>query len=380
MPLEETKSATILIVDDNPTNLRVLMDHLKASGLKILVARSGEGALQQVEYARPDVILLDVMMPGMNGFETCRRLKALDAARELPVIFMTALTETVDKLKGFEAGGVDYITKPLQHEEVLARVKTHLTIRKLQQQLQEQNLALLEKNVQLQELNASKDKFFSIIAHDLRSPLSGLLALIRLTAEQFEKYTHDEARQVMDALREESEDLYKLLENLLTWATIQRGRIPYQPKPIALPPLIERNLRLFAPNAAQKQITLTNAAPSPLPAYADADMVDAILRNLLSNAVKFTKAQGTITISATRREQEVEVAVADTGVGMSPEQLAQLFRIDAKHHALGTAGEKGTGLGLNLCKELVEKNGGRIWAESEIGQGSVFRFTLPQSA
>lgn len=145
---------SVLIVDDNPTNLRTLLGYLEKSGFDILVATSGERALKQLERIRPDLILLDVLMPGMDGFETCRRLKANDLTRNIPVIFMTALTETIDKIKGFEVGGVDYLTKPLQYQELIARITTHLTIRKLQQQLEVQNARLGQQNLKLEERNA----------------------------------------------------------------------------------------------------------------------------------------------------------------------------------------------------------------------------------
>ncbi len=373
------KQATILIVDDNPTNLRVLLDYLCDSGFKMLVARNGEGALRQAKYANPDIILLDVMMPGIDGYETCRQLKADETLQDIPVIFMTALSETENKLQGFEAGGVDYIIKPLQQEEVLARLNAHLTIRRLQQQLQEQNALLQEKNSQLQELNASKDKFFSIISHDLRSPFQVLLSLTQLLGDHLEMYSQEKIRTSVGHMRTSAEKLYALLENLLTWSRIQRGMMDYQPQHINVSSIIAQNVNLFIVNAEQKQITLSNSVQEELIVYADDNMVDAIIRNLISNALKFTHAGGNIIVSATHNEKDVQTAVADTGTGMNAETIAKLFRLDVKYQGVGTAGEKGTGLGLNLCKDLVEKNGGAIWVESEIEKGSTFTFTLPQN-
>ncbi len=159
---------TVLIVDDTPTNLGVVADYLESCGFEIMMAQSGEKALKRVRYARPDIILLDVMMPGLDGFETCRRLKADEVSQDIPVIFMTALVNTEDKVKGFEVGAVDYVTKPLQQEEVLARITTHLRIRDL-------TLSLQKANESLAELNSSKDQFFSSIAQDLREPFNTLL-------------------------------------------------------------------------------------------------------------------------------------------------------------------------------------------------------------
>ena len=378
MSTQELIKSTVLVVDDNPTNLQVLLESLRQTGFKILVARSGESAIQQAEYGKPDLILLDVMMPGMDGFETCRRLKTREALKDVPVIFMTALTETSDKIKGFQAGGVDYITKPLHHEEVLARVATHLTMRRMQQQLREQHLLLQEKHAQLQAINASKDKFFSIISHDLRSPLSAVLTGLRMLTDSKNDLSGDEQQEIIHDARDTTERLYALLENLLAWARIQRGVMEFTPRPLDMRPLLDQNARLFAANAAQKRIAICQTVTEPILICADRAMVDAVIRNLLSNALKFTEAHGTITISASQRDDAVEVAIADSGVGMSAETLAKLFRLDVRYDQPGTAGEKGTGLGLNVCKEFVEKNNGTILVESVPGTGTTFCMRFPK--
>ncbi|GAK61277.1 response regulator receiver sensor signal transduction histidine kinase [Candidatus Vecturithrix granuli] len=389
--------ATILIVDDNTTNLNVLLDYLHDVGYKVLIAPNGEQALQQMQHVSPDLILLDVMMPGIDGFETCQRLKDKEKTKDIPVIFMTALTDTVDKIRGFAVGGVDYITKPFQHEEVLARVNAHLTIRNLQQELQkknedlekyadllagrnaqlhEKNLELDEKNAQLKILNADKDKFFSIIAHDLRNPLGALRELPQIIIENIETYTRDELIRMILLQRDAAKNLFALLENLLTWSRIQRGMIEYQPQQLNLEHVIARNISLMKPQAEQKQIRLTSLVQEHIPILADYNMIDTVIRNLISNALKFTKEGGSIEVSIAHNDEFAEIAVADTGIGIKEQYIAKLFRIDEQYRRIGTANEKGTGLGLILCKEFVEKHGGRIWVESEVGKGSIFRFTL----
>ncbi len=389
--------ATILLVDDNPTNLKTLLDYLNASSYKLLISPNGEQALQQVEQARPDLILLDVMMPGMDGFETCQCLKQQDATKDIPVIFMTALSDTADKVKGFEMGGVDYLTKPLQVEEVLVRVETHLSLRRLQKSLEEKNMQLEEEvsrrkeaegelrklnqqlettNQQLEEANASKDKFFSIIAHDLRSPFNWLIGLSQVIVENIDSYTKDEIKNIMTQLYTSTEKVYALLTNLLSWSRLQRGLMEHAPDTVALDEIAEHNVQLFASGADQKQITLRNSIPEGTQAYVDRNMIDTVIRNLISNALKFTDAGGTIEVWSQPTDDFIEIAVADTGTGISAENIAKLFRIDVKYIGLGTADEKGSGLGLLLCKELIEKNGGKIWVESEEGKGTTFRFTL----
>ena len=389
--------ATLLVVDDNATNLNMLLDYFHDVGYKVLIASNGEQALQQVQHVSPDLILLDVMMPGIDGFETCQRLKDQEKTKDIPVIFMTALTETVEKVRGFAVGGVDYITKPLQYEEVLARVNAHLTIRKLQQELQkknedlekytillanrnvqlhEKNFELDEKNAQLKALNADKDKFFSIIAHDLRNPLGALRELPQIIVENIETYTRDELLRLILLQRDAAKNLFALLENLLTWSRIQRGMIEFNPQQISLENVIARNIALMQSQAEQKQITLTNLVQENIPILADYNMIDTVIRNLMSNALKFTREGGSIQVSAAHTDEFAEVAVADTGIGIKEQYIAKLFRIDEQYRRIGTANEKGTGLGLILCKEFVEKHGGHLWVESEIGKGSTFRFTL----
>ena len=395
------EKATILVIDDNTTNLNILLDYLNELSYRVLIAPSGEQALQRLQYARPDVILLDIMMPGIDGFETCRRLKADDATKDIPVIFMTALTETVDKVRGFSVGGVDYITKPFQHEEVLARVKTHLTIRKLQQELRQQNETLEryaemlaqkndelkaknaeldEKNSQLNLLNADKDKFFSIIAHDLRNPIGALRELPQLIAENLDNYSKDELRRLITMQRDAARNLFELLENLLTWSRMQRGLIEFNPEPIQVSALVQRSIALLTPSAAQKAITLTQAVNPSLLGMADHKMIDAVVRNLISNAIKFTNQGGTIDVSGNDDGAFMTIAVKDDGVGIGEQFLPKLFRIDEQYRRTGTANERGTGLGLILCKEFVERNGGEIRVESKIGNGSTFSFTLPKIA
>lgn len=377
MNTDNASEGVILVVDNDPDNLGVLFDYLDSVGFKVLLVQNSENALIQAESKKPDIILLDILMPGLDGFETCRRLKENDKTRDIPVIFMTALSDTTDKVKGFKMGAVDYITKPFQQEEVLARVNTHLTIRKLQQQLEAKNALLEEQVEQLSELNASKDKFISMISHDLQSPFSSLRGLIQFTAENLEGYNKSELGNIMDLLGNSTDNLYALIENLLTWSRIQRGVLEHCPQPIDIRDIVTQNINLFTQNAEDKQITFRNLIEERTAVYADFNMVNAVIRNLISNALKFTKSGGRVEFSAKQNGEYVEVSVTDTGIGISKEHLSKLFRIDARYKRLGTDREKGTGLGLILCKEFIEKHGGTIWIESEVDQGSTVKFTLP---
>ena len=365
-----TEDHTVLIVDDEPINLNVLIETLGHEGFNVSVARSGDAALTQAHKVIPDIILLDVLMPGLDGFETCRRLKQDPETRDIPVIFMTALSDTENLLRGFDAGGVDYITKPVRIKEVLARVNTHMTIQKLQTRLRSQAQ-------HLEDLNAQKDKYFSIIAHDLRGSFTAVLSF-----SNFLNYLDDlefETRQkLIHQFQEHTENLFALLENLLDWSRMQRGVIDFHPEPFRLKTLVNRNIGLLQPHALQKQISLNNLVQEKLFVLADLNMLDTVIRNILSNAVKFTNPGGKVEISVRSEEEIVTVSVTDNGIGIPREKLPDLFRIDVKTQQAGTANEQGTGLGLILCKEFIEKHQGRIGLESEPGQGTTVWFTVAQ--
>lgn len=260
----------------------------------------------------------------------------------------------------------------------LVGINRDITNRKrMEAQLLTVHTELQETNAQLAQLNASKDKFFSIISHDLRSPLTILLGLSELIDDNVVRYSPDRIKLYTGQLRESAEKLYALLENLLTWSRVQRNVIDYTPYELDIYDLVTETFELFLTAAKYKQITLRNTIAHGTFVYADYAMIYTVLRNLLSNALKFTMTGGEIELSAQLRDTEVEVAVSDTGVGIPEEDLAKLFRIDIRYSQAGTDGEEGTGLGLILCKELIEKNNGTIWAESVIGKGTTFRFRLP---
>jgi PAS domain S-box-containing protein len=242
------------------------------------------------------------------------------------------------------------------------------------------NMKLFESEEMLQELNNDKDKFFSIIAHDLKGPFQGLLAYSQLMSEHLDGLSRDEIKEFSHELHESASQLFKLLENLLEWSRIQRGVMEFKPQNIFLREIIEGSIEILKPNATQKEIIVTNQVDSELLAYADYNMVNTVVRNLLSNAIKFTNKGGHIIIESVQIDDEfIEVSVIDDGVGMSDDEIAKVFRIDVHHSRTGTNDEAGTGLGLVLCKDLVEKNSGVISVESEEGKGSTFKFTLPTS-
>ncbi|MGB9851507.1 MAG: ATP-binding protein [Candidatus Kapaibacteriota bacterium] len=236
---------------------------------------------------------------------------------------------------------------------------------------------LRQSEQKLRELNATKDKFFSIIAHDLKNPIGAFKNVLELLYENFNDFTKEEILEFIEPLKESSTQLFSLLENLLLWSRAQTGRIQIEPIEFDIVDLIRQNINLLQLQAANKQIKIEMDVPERIFVLADINSITTVLRNLISNAIKFTQPNGKIVVSATSKNNFAEVCVEDTGVGMSKETMEKLFRIDVHHTSLGTANEKGTGLGLIVCKEFVEANGGQIWVESKEGKGSKFYFTIP---
>jgi signal transduction histidine kinase len=246
--------------------------------------------------------------------------------------------------------------------------------------LQAANEKIIQQNTELQELNATKDKFFSIISHDLKGPLNSLSSFSGLLINYFDSLSKEEIQTLAKDLDKSLKNLFALLENLLEWSRSQTGAIEFKPEAFNLSALVQENIDLLTAQAHTKEITLHYSNPQPVTVMAHKNSVTTVIRNLISNAIKFTPKGGTITLSATKSNEEALISIADTGVGMSKEVIDKIFRIDAKHSTKGTADEKGTGLGLVLCKDFVEKNNGSIGVQSEEGKGSTFYFTLPTQA
>lgn len=353
----------VLIVDDVTKNIQLVANFLKQAGYEINFALSGKKALKHVEKESFDLILLDIMMPEMDGFEVCKLLKSNPETSEIPVIFLTAKTDIDSITKAFQIGGIDYITKPFNKSELLARVKTHLDM-----QQQKRNL---------KELNATKDKFFSIIAHDLRSPLNQLLGLSEILQREIESEHGNDVIKLANLINESAKSGRLLLENLLEWSRSQTGSINFNPEELNLAKITEEVIVLNENNARQKDIVIKSKIGENEKAFADGNMVKTILRNLLSNSIKFTSSGGRIDLAVDTSNGMATYSVIDNGIGIEDQDIDKLFRIDVNPKSIGRSKEKGTGLGLILCKEFVEMNAGKIWVESELEKGSVFKFSLP---
>lgn len=359
---------TILVVDDNAVNIKIVSFALSNNDCNIASATSGKEALELLDKIEVDLVLLDVMMPGMDGFETCKCIKAKKEHEHLPIIFITALTDTTDLVKGFQAGGVDYVTKPFKKEELLSRVRTQLELKRTRDELQ-------EKNARLSELNKLKDKMFSVIGHDLRSPLGSVklnLEILSYSAASI----GEEFQETIGTLTSTTNEVYNLLENLLGWAKSQSGNLAVIPEKLNLLDVVQSVYLLNKGNFQNKDIQFKQNVED-LSIHADLNSTKVVLRNLISNAIKFTPDKGTIELSTKRINGHVQIELKDSGVGIPAENIPKLFDSGQYVTTYGTNRESGSGLGLSLCHDYIKKNSGDIWVESEVGAGTSFFFTLP---
>jgi two-component system, sensor histidine kinase and response regulator len=362
----------ILIVDDIPRNLQVLGNILKNEGYETAVATNGKEALASINKAKPDLILLDIMMPEMDGYEVCSQIKSNPDNKDIAVIFLTGKSDSDEIVKGFSLGASDYITKPFQKSELMARVKTQLEIKAYRDTIEEQN-------EQLNRHNANKDRLFSIISHDLRSPFQGLLGLTQILHEELDTLERDEIIEYIGMIHQSSSKFYTLLENLLQWTIVERGQIDFNPEPIRILDVITEIIELYSAVSLNKDIRFEIEADDTLHLYTDLNALQTILRNLVSNAIKFSNPGGTVKIQATANGQFTELGIIDAGVGMEPDNAAKIFDIEHMKSRPGTQNEKGSGLGLLITKSLIERGGGTIRLESTPGKGSAFYFTQPSS-
>lgn len=367
----------ILIVDDSAALSELISEMLKAEDYNCMSVGSGEEAIEFLKSVKPDLILLDRTLPGMNGFEVCKVIKKNKEFKKIPIIFLTATNDVNDKVEGFKIGAVDYITKPFQKEELLARVNSHFELYKLSQLLKDQTESLKESEKNLKELNATKDKFFSIIAHDLKGPMNNILELSRFIKSKFYEGNKDEVEELLLHLCNTAETTNELLITLLDWASVQQGKMSYTPQVLNLFNVVNDSVRILSSNSRTKDISISVNIDEKTIVFADFNMVQTILRNLISNAIKFTPKGGSITLHTNICEDMVNVCVSDNGIGIDAKNAKNLFMINRAKSSYGTEGETGTGLGLILCKEFVEKNRGNIWVESQLGNGTSIWFSLP---
>ncbi len=376
----------ILLVDDRPDNLRLLLNILKDKGYKVRCVTNGAMALRVVRRHPPDLILLDIQMPEMNGYQVCEQLKANPETREIPVIFLSVIEETVEKVHAFNVGGVDYVTKPFQVKEVVARVENQLQILRLQNRLKEQNIQLeqeirdrkaieqqlMELNREMKRSNQELEQFAYVVSHDLQAPLGNIASFAQLLENRYREQLDAKAHQFIERIISGSLRMQQLIDDLLQYSRI--GRMAQVMEPVNCEQVLSKALANLETEIHETQSLITH---DPLPAIAgNSRGLLQLFQNLISNALKYRRQDISpcIHISASLKEDVWVFSIQDNGIGMETKHLGRIFQIFQRLHS-----EKeypGTGIGLAICKKIVELHGGTIWVESCPLQGSVFYFSI----
>ena len=354
---------TILVVDDHRYVRDMVRALFEGQGYRVIEAGDGLEGLAMAQSQRPDCVLLDVRMPGISGFDVLDRLSEDPRTREVPVIMLTAAEETLEGMeRALSGGAVDYLAKPISPARMAIRVRGAIERRRL-----------------LQEVQDLRTNFTSMLVHDLRSPITVVSAYADLLGQGGAGPVSDRQRQLLDKIQESCGRMVRLIGEILDLSKLEAGKLHLEMQRFDLAGLASEVVERFGPSAAHKGIDLTiRHVPEPHEVYADAGRLDQVLMNLLGNALKFTRRGGRIGVEVAARGEEIELSVTDSGPGIAPSELPLLFERFSQTSAARATATPGSGLGLLICRHLVEAHGGRIWAESEVGRGSRFVVRLPR--
>jgi signal transduction histidine kinase len=373
---------TLLIVDDEERNIRLLKALLAPQNYNFLQATHGEEALRQLAEHPPDLVLLDVMMPKINGFEVCRRLKQDEKTKTVPVILVTALSEKQHRIQALEAGADDFITKPVDQTELTVRVKSLLRIKSYQDEISDQLREIAAQNAKLQELEKVRDGLAHMIIHDLRNPLTAISTYLQLFAMDADGLTQ-EHQERLGRCHFFCQELEGMIQNLLDISKMEEGKIKLNRETIDLSEVVGEVLERFTPMVAERKIALSFSRNGDIPKISlDRSILKRVITNLVDNAIRYTPQEGTIAVSLDLApgEEVLCLSVKDSGSGLPAEYHQKIFD-KFEQVTLKKEGDRAgsSGLGLTFCKMAVEAHGGKIWVESEgLGKGCTFRVHLPK--
>jgi two-component system sensor histidine kinase/response regulator len=369
-PTQTPPRSRVLVVDDIPKNLQVVGTMLRNAGYAIMPASSGAEALEGVRVQVPDLILLDLMMPEMDGLEVCRRLKADPLTQAVPVIFLTASNEMEHLVQGFDVGAVDYVTKPFNPPELLARVRTHLELKHARD-------TIVRYGQELSRLNEEKNEFMGIAAHDLRNPLGAIKGYAEMMREE-PSMDQRERDELLGRIHDATTRMADMVQNLLDANRIERGEMLLNLTSTRLGPILGSVIEAQLPRASGKRQAIhLESDPSASAVLVDTNVTVQVLENLVSNAVKYSPPGRDIFVRLKPHVHGARVEVQDEGPGLSAEDQKKLFGRFARLSAKPTGGEHSTGLGLSIVKKMVEAMNGKVWCESEPGKGATFIVEFP---
>jgi two-component system sensor histidine kinase/response regulator len=360
----------ILIVDDVVSNVLLLKILLTNEKFQVCTANCGNACIEQARKEHPDLILLDVMMPDINGFDTAVILKKDPETADIPIIFLTALNTPADLVKGFQVGANDFLTKPFNKEELVMRVVQQISLVAAKR-------IIIKQNDELRRTINNRDKMYSVIAHDLRSPMASIRMVLNLAVSVVSpEMVGQEIFDLLDKANRETEEAHDLLDNLLKWTKSQTGRMNVVYQDMDLNEVVPGVVDIFVMIAEMKKVKLSFLPnDEKFEVRADNDMIKTVIRNFISNAIKFSHEGSTIEVFITRQDDFAKISIRDHGVGIAPERIEGLFHKGETTY--GTGGEEGSGLGLQLCADFARKNGGDVMVESVLGEGSTFSCLIP---
>lgn len=374
--------ATILIVDDSPINLQLLKLVISSNtDYRTVTAEDGRAVFEitdRDDAPLPDLILLDIMMPEMDGFEVARRLKSDERTTGIPILFITALGDVESKVKAFQNGGVDYISKPFNKDELMARVDAQIRVKMLNDELKRKNEELRNLNAELGRLNDQKNQLIGMVAHDLRSPLTVIMGVGDLLGLQAKESLTERQLKYLERMKTSSLYMLGLINNLLDVNMVESGDLRLDLEKVDLAVLIRQSVDLNNFLAEGKDINISfNEETALSPLSLDRSKIEQVLNNVLSNAVKYSESGRRVSVTLTSTPSLAVVSVKDEGLGIPQEDLENIFKAFKKGSTKPTAGEKSLGLGLAIVKKIVEGHGGSIGVESQVGVGTTFIISLP---
>lgn len=383
----------VLIIDDSPVNLMLLYNVLEKHHFKVILAHNGEQGLKLAKQSPPDIVLLDVIMPGWDGYETCRRFKQDNALDKIPILFLSALGDTENKVRALHAGGVDYVSKPFQKEELLARVQTHVELAHLRQNLerevanQTEKIQLLFEALQLsydkaEQASILKTEFLRNISHEFLTPMNIVLGMTDLLLE--DTSLNEEQRHHAETVMNAGKRLMDILTNMLNFAQQFKGELKPTITDFQIHNIIDSLLKRLSKNIQDKELQITTEVAQSLyqPLRGDKEGIYKILNSLINNAIKFTTNQGELVIRVqalerSGKQQGVRFEISDTGIGIPVEKQAGLFEIFSQIDGSSTRAYEGMGMGLAVAKMFTENMGGEIGIDSVSSEGSTFWFQIP---
>lgn len=357
----------ILVVDDNEANRVLLREILELDGHRVVLATDGSGALRSVAGEEPDLLLLDVNMPGMDGLEVCRRVRADPATASLPIILVTALADRSHRLDGIAAGANDYLTKPIDRADLLLRVRNALRLRKLHRELAAQYR-------KLKELEQMRDSLVHMLVHDLRTPLTGISVYLEMSKDRVTELAEPRLIADFEEMSRAVSQLTDMVSDVLDVSRFEADAMPLRRAAIDLRRIAAEAIASLG--VARHARVEFHPPEEPVVALADPDVIRRVIANLVGNAVKFTPRGGQARVHVVSASSGPEVRVEDAGPGIPAEFHARIFEKFGQAGGNGGPPLRSSGLGLTFCKLAVEAHGGRIGVESEVGRGSTFRFTL----